>query len=88
MYFVWGSKSYCVTRLYPYFSLGPNLHLDKKRRRRLWEDMEPSGPHVFCMGTPYIFPETGSRGAPTPIRNTCEDMEDTSGFPVTGTASS
>ena len=24
------------TRLYPYFSLGPNLHLDKKRRRRLW----------------------------------------------------
>ena len=36
MYFVWGSKSYTAsTRLYPYFSLGPNLHLDKKRRRRL-----------------------------------------------------
>ena len=25
MYFVWGSKSYCVTRLYPYFSLGTSL---------------------------------------------------------------
>ena len=25
----------------------------------------------------------GTRGAPTPIRNTGEDMEDTSGFPVT-----
>ena len=24
-----------------------------------------------------------TRGAPTPIQNTCEDMEDTSGFPVT-----
>ena len=35
--------------------------------------MEPSGPpHILYGNTVYISPETGS------IRNTCEDMEDTS----------